>query len=70
MTLKVVFRAAARQEFAEASQWYEARRRGLGGEFLAEVGRAVNMAAHQPLSFPRMHKEIRCVRVRRFPRSS
>ena len=44
MTLKVVFRVAARRELEEAAQWYEARRQGLGREFLAEVERAVDMA--------------------------
>jgi plasmid stabilization system protein ParE len=69
MTLRVVFRTAARQEFVEASQWYEARRRGLGGEFVAEVDHALSLAAEDPLRFPRMHDDIRCVRVRRFPYS-
>jgi toxin ParE1/3/4 len=69
MTLKVVFRVAARRELLEAAQWYEARRPGLGREFLVEIERAVNAAAEQPLRFPRTHREIRCVRVRRFPYS-
>jgi len=29
----------------------------------------VALAAEQPLRFPRKHKDIRCVRVRRFPYS-
>ena len=38
-------------------------------EFRAEVDAAVALAAEQPLRFPRKHKDIRCVRVRRFPYS-
>jgi transposase len=42
MTLDVAFRAAARREFIEAIDWYEAQRSGLGAEFLGEVrGRAL-----------------------------
>lgn len=69
MTLRVVFRRPARQEFEEATLWYEAHRAGLGAEYRAEVERAILMAVEQPLRFPRMHGEIRCVRVRRFPYS-
>ena len=40
MTLAVVFRRAARREFDEAALWYEARRPGLGNEFVEEINRA------------------------------
>ncbi len=34
MTLRVVFRRAARLEFEEGVLWYEERRRGLGAQFV------------------------------------
>jgi plasmid stabilization system protein ParE len=67
MTLRVAFLHAARRDFEDAAVWYEERRSGLSAEFRAEVDAAVALAAEQPLRFPRKHKDIRCVRVRRFP---
>jgi plasmid stabilization system protein ParE len=42
---------------------------GLGIEFVHEVDRAVEAVTKAPLQFPVMHRDIRCVRVRRFPYS-
>ena len=69
MTLPVVLRRAARGEFDDAALWYEERRVGLGGEFTAEIDRAVGLAPDEPNRFPIMHRDIRCVRARRFPYS-
>ena len=69
MTLRVAFLHAARRDFEDAAVWYEERRSGLSAEFRAEVDAAVALAAEQPLRFPRKHKGIRCLRVRRFPYS-
>ena len=69
MTLAVFYRRAARHEFDAAADWYEARSPGLGAEFVAEIDRAVLLAAETPKRFPVMHGNVRCVRVRRFPYS-
>lgn len=69
MTLKVVFRPAARAEFDGATLWYEDRQPGLGAQFVAEIDRAVDLASRYPDRYPAQHDEIRCVRVRRFPYS-
>ena len=69
MTLAVVFRRAACREFDEAVLWYEARRSGLGAQFVSEIEHAVYLAAENPERFPIMHRDIRCVRARRFPYS-
>ena len=69
MTLAVVLRRAARAEFDEGAAWYEARRAGLGVEFVAEIERAFAIASAEPERFPVMHRNVRCVRVRRFPYS-
>jgi len=55
MTLKVIFRPAARAEFDGAALWYE--------------DHAVGLAAQYPDRYPIKHGEIRCVRARRFPYS-
>lgn len=67
MTLKVVFRRAARAEFDAAALWYEEQRPGLGTQFVSEVDRAIELAAGQPERFPIKHNGIRCVHIRRFP---
>ena len=69
MTVSVVFRSAARHEFREAARWYEARQAGLGAQYVAEIDHAIEGAAEHPERYPRMHGEIRCVRVKRFPYS-
>jgi plasmid stabilization system protein ParE len=69
MTLKVVFRRAARAEFDGAALWYEERQPGLGMQFTSEIDRAVNLAADYPERFPVKHRDICCVQARRFPYS-
>ena len=69
MTLKVVFRPAARAEFDDATLRYEDGLPGLGVQFVAEIDRAVELASKYPDRYPIKHKEIRCVRARRFPYS-
>lgn len=69
MTLAVVFRRAARHELDDAALWYEARRAGLGVEFVSEINRAVCLLAENPERFPIMHRDVRCVRARCFPYS-
>ncbi len=69
MTLPAVFRRAARREFEEAALWYEDRRPGLAVDFKAEVDRAVTLAAESPQRFALTYRQIRSVRVRRFPYS-
>lgn len=70
MTLKVVFRRAARAEFDAAALWYEERRPGLGMQFVSEIDRAIGLAARNPERFPIKHGDIRCVQARRFPYSA
>lgn len=69
MTLKVVFRPAARAEFDGATLWYEDRQPGLGARFVAESDRAIDLASKYPERYPIQHQAIRCIRVRRFPYS-
>ena len=69
MTLQVVFRRAARLDFDEAAKWYREHRLGLGRDFIIEIDRAISLAATDPERFPVMHRDVRCVRARRFPYS-
>ena len=52
MTLRVVFRRAAKDEFGDAAAWYDNRRSGLGEEFAVEIEQAF-------LELPRRRSAIR-----------
>ena len=52
---------------AEAFEWYEDRKAGLGHEFLAEVRQALRAVAEQPLRHPILYRNARRVLTRRFP---
>jgi plasmid stabilization system protein ParE len=59
-------------ELAEAVLWYEARRHGLGSEFLDEVQASLPLIGGRPRSFPRLQDvdatlEIRRALLARFP---
>jgi len=69
MTLRVVFRRAARAEFDAAALWYEERQIGLGVAFTSEIERAVELASDHPERFPVKYAAIRRVQARRFPYS-
>jgi plasmid stabilization system protein ParE len=69
MTFAVVFQRVAQTEFDRAALWYEEQRLGLGTEFVVEIDRAIRSAAEHPERYPVMHRDLRCVRVRRFPYS-
>lgn len=67
MKRAVVFRPEAEAEFGEAQDWYEARSRGLGGEFVAYVAAAVEQLRDEPDHLQRVDGEVRRALVRRFP---
>src|SRR5687767_13266423 len=62
---------AALDEFEEAAAWYEARRRGLGVEFAAEVDRLMALVQESPLRAPSWTRDptVRRALARRFPYS-
>ena len=64
-TLKV--RPAAAADLEDAYRWYEARRPGLGGEFLESAGSTLEAIVRQPKRFPLVHRDLRRALLRRFP---
>lgn len=68
--LSIAFLPAARQEFLEASRWFEAKRTDLGREFIAEIERCLVLAAERPLQFAAVRADIRRIVIRRFPYSA
>lgn len=69
MNWTVDFRPEVEQDMAEAAAWYEARRPGLGAEFVEEVIRVWHELAENPLLNSRRHprKNIRWRYPERFP---
>jgi len=67
MTPRLVVRAAAEADIADAVLWYEGRAPGLGAEFLRAVDVALAEIARMPERFPVVHPACRCVLLRRFP---
>jgi plasmid stabilization system protein ParE len=67
MSLRVVFRRAARDEFESAATWYEEQRRGLGEEFVLEIGEAIERAAEHPERYSAVFGNVRRTVARRFP---
>ena len=67
MSLSLVFRAGPQAEFDGAAVWYEARRAGLGDDFVAEVQRVLDTIVNQPNRYPVVYGDVREAAVRRFP---
>ena len=69
MTLRVVFRRAAKEEFEESAAWYEKQRAGLGDEFIHEIEQSLIVAARVPERFSTVFSDVRLTAARRFPYS-
>jgi hypothetical protein len=53
MTLRLVVKEDAVQDMAEAVEWYERQRLGLGAEFLNEVEECFSKIIAHPNRFPK-----------------
>lgn len=67
MTLRIVFRHAAKIEFEDAADWYDKQRRGLGEEFIFQIEQSLASAAAAPQRFPIVFGDVRRTVARRFP---
>jgi toxin ParE1/3/4 len=69
MSWRVEFRPEVEEDVAEAAAWYEARKPGLGAEFVEEIVRVWDALAENPLSNSRRHPkgDIRWRYPERFP---
>ncbi len=63
----VVIEPDADVDIAEAALWYEDQREGLGGAFLAQVGRILERIAERPLQFPEVEAGTRRALLHQFP---
>jgi plasmid stabilization system protein ParE len=67
MTLRIVFRRAAKNEFEDAAVRYDEQRPGLGEEFSIEIEQAVARAAAAPQLYPIVFGDVGRTVARRFP---
>lgn len=66
---RVIVRAEAESDIADAAVWYDRQEPGLGQDFLAKIESAIASAADNPFRYPclRRRPEVRRVLTRRFP---
>ena len=69
MISSIIFREAAELELQEGYEWYEAREKGLGIEFVEHVEACVQIIRRHPEIFPRVYKDVRQGVLRKFPYS-
>lgn len=62
-----VIRPAAAADVEDAWRWYEARRGGLGDEFLDVVQASLESICAHPESAPLVRRDVRRRLLRRFP---
>lgn len=61
------FRPEVYGDLQDARDWYEARRLGLGDEFVIAVNQVLIRVDAVPKQFPIVHTEVRRALLRRFP---
>jgi toxin ParE1/3/4 len=64
---RVAFLPEAEQEMLEATEYYESQAPGLGGDYLAEVERAIGSLSSTPDTWPVIEGDLRRRLIRRFP---
>ena len=69
MTHAIVIRPAAASDVEEARNWYDARRAGLGREFLDALEACLARIAERPEGYPKVLRDARRALMQRFPYS-
>lgn len=67
MAFDLVVQPEAEHDLIEAFRWYESQRRGLGHEFLLQVGAGFGHLGQYPLACPELYRGVRRHIIRRFP---
>jgi toxin ParE1/3/4 len=66
MSWNLIVRPEAEQDITEVYDWYEEQRKGLGDEFLLEIGAGLNFIQSDPYIYAPIYKDIRRALSRRF----
>jgi plasmid stabilization system protein ParE len=67
MQPRLLLEDEAKADLAEAYEWYESQRRGLGSEYLAEVARVLERIERHPEEYSIVRGQTRRALVHRFP---
>ena len=67
MAGSLIITPEAQQDLDQAYAWYEARRFGLGEEFLSCVDACIESVCRMPKMYAVVHETYRRAKVRRFP---
>ena len=67
MSLELIIRPVAEVEIAEAGDWYNRRRPGLGTEFVLAVNNTLAAVQQNPLQYQIVWRQFRRAGVGRFP---
>jgi plasmid stabilization system protein ParE len=67
MIHKVIVRAEARADIAEAYQWYEERSEALGLQFARATDDCLNLVSRNPNAYPRIYKQVHRALLVGFP---
>ena len=67
--MKLLVRPAAAADIEDGYRWYRDKRKELGLGFLAAVRSAVSKILEMPEAYPKLHRDTRRVRLKRFPYS-
>jgi plasmid stabilization system protein ParE len=67
MRPRLLLEPEARADLADAFDWYESQREGLGSEFLAQVALVLESIEANPQQFPVLRGRTRRALVHRFP---
>ena len=65
--MQVLYRVEAEADVAEARNWYEHQKPGLGRAFQAALRRAEDLLSRHPAAFPLVHSDHRRLVLRLFP---
>lgn len=63
----ILFRPEVAEDLRNAVDWYDAKRAGLGDEFLDEYWSAIDRIVDRPLAYGLAHAALRACRLFRFP---
>lgn len=65
--MRVRLARLAQGDIADASEWYDTQRKGLGTRFIDAVDRVLARVGDNPMQFPAVHASARRALVGRFP---
>jgi toxin ParE1/3/4 len=67
MSDPLIIRPEAEADLAEAKDWYEHQRAGLGLEFILSLEECLERIRRSPYAHAEMYKGVRRTSIRRFP---